>query len=290
MAKAPLGLEHPLLVSDELDALAGRYQAMGFAVTPKRYDPWGIATCEVVLADTQIALAGIDDQRLIDEPDMSGFRFGRFVAEALARREGIAMLALSSENIVADAAALRARGVDAGNPADVVHEVPLPDGTRQEATVSVAAMIDWDEPALSFCAWQRPDLPRAPEWEQHPNGAYALENVVYAVPDPQALLQRFTWIWGEPAVRDPPGGVSVATAGGELLVLDRPRAEARFAPAPMPYGWRDRPCAIAITVRVADLNRVHVMMMQNRVPHLRLSEGLRIPPSHAGNVILDFVP
>jgi hypothetical protein len=29
--------------------------------------------------------------------------------------------------------------------------------------------------------------------------------------------------------------------------------------------------------------------MQNRVPHLRMAELLRIPPLHAGNVILDFV-
>ena len=92
------------------------------------------------------------------------------------------------------------------------------------------------------------------------------------------------------ALHDLGNGFRVATAGGELLVLDRPAAEARFAPVEMPYGWRDAPCAIAITVRVADINRVHLLMMQNRVPHLRMAELLRIPPSHAGNVILDFAP
>jgi hypothetical protein len=58
----------------------------------------------------------------------------------------------------------------------------------------------------------------------------------------------------------------------------------------MPYGWRDAPCAVAISVRVADINRVNLMMMQNGVPHLRMAELLRIPATHAGNVILDFVP
>ena len=47
-------------------------------------------------------------------------------------------------------------------------------------------------------------------------------------------------------------------------------------------------CAVAITVRVADLNRVHLMMMQNRVPHLRMADVVRIPPSYAGNVVVDF--
>ena len=91
------------------------------------------------------------------------------------------------------------------------------------------------------------------------------------------------------ALHDLGNGFRVETAGGELLVLDRPAAEARFAPVEMPYGWRDAPCAIAISVRVADINLVHLLMMQNRVPHLRMAELLRIPPSHAGNVILDFV-
>ena len=106
---------------------------------------------------------------------------------------------------------------------------------------------------------------------------------MYAAAEPYALWQRFAGIWAEAALSDLGNGFSVATAGGELLVLDRPSAEACFAPVEMPYGWRDLPCAVAIAVRVADVNRVHLMMMQNRVPHLRLAELVRIPPSHAGN-------
>jgi hypothetical protein len=44
------------------------------------------------------------------------------------------------------------------------------------------------------------------------------------------------------------------------------------------------------TVRVADVNRVQLLMTQNRVPHVRTAEGLRIAPSHTGNVILEFAP
>jgi hypothetical protein len=35
MANGPLGLEHPLVVSDDLDALAERYRALGFAPTTR---------------------------------------------------------------------------------------------------------------------------------------------------------------------------------------------------------------------------------------------------------------
>jgi hypothetical protein len=123
---------------------------------------------------------------------------------------------------------------------------------------------------------------------QHPNGAQAIAEVVYAVAEPDAHRRRFAGIWGEDALHDLGSGFRVATAGGELLVLDRPAAEARFVPVEMPYGWRDAPCAVAITVRVADINRVHLMMMQHGVPHVRVADALCIPPSYAGNVILEF--
>ena len=292
MANGPLGLEHPVVVSDDLDALAERYRAMGFAPTRKGYHPWGTGTQLVLFADTFIELMGIDDRRLIDVPSETGFRFGRFIAEQLDRREGIAMIALHSEDAAADAAAVTARGVAPDGTVNFRREVTLPDGAKDAAVVSLAMLIDWEQPQLShfICQQHRPEFVWVAEWMQHPNGAYGIAQVVYAAAEPGAHRERFAGIWGEDALHDLGNGFRVATAGGELLVLDRPGAEARFAPAEMPYGWRDAPCAVAISVRVADINRVNLMMMQNGVPHLRMPELLRIPPTHAGNVILDFVP
>jgi hypothetical protein len=290
MANGPLGLEHPLVVSNSLDALAECYRAMGFAPTPKGYHPWGTGTQLVLFADNFIELMGIENHFLIDEPGETGFRFGRFIADQLNRREGIAMIALHSEDATADAAAVTARGVA---PDGLVHfrrEVTLPDGTQDAAVVSLAMLIDWDQPQLShfICQQHRPEFVWVPGWMQHPNGAQAIERVVYAAREPYAHWQRFAGIWGEDTLHDLGNGFSVATNGGELLVLDRPSAETRFAPVEMPYGWRDAPCAIAIGVRVADINRLHLLMMQNRVPHLRVADVVRVPPPHAGNVILEF--
>lgn len=291
MPNGPLGLEHPLVVSDDLDALAERYRALGFAPTRKGYHPWGTGTQLVLFPDNFIELMGIDDRRLIDTPSETGFRFGRFIAEQLDRREGIAMIALHSEDAAADAAAVTARGVEPDGLVNFRRTVTLPDGGKDEAVVSLAMLIDRQQPQLShfICQQHRPEFVWVPEWMQHPNGALAIAQVVYAAAEPDAHRQRFAGIWGEDALHDLSNGFRVATAGGELLMLDRPAAEARFAPVEMPYGWRDAAGAVAIAVRVADLNRVHLLMMQNRVPHLRMAESLRIPPPHAGNVILEFV-
>jgi Glyoxalase-like domain len=291
MANGPLGLEHPLVVSDDLDALAERYRALGFAPTRKGYHPWGTGTQLVLFADNFIELMGIDDRRLIDTPSETGFRFGRFIADQLERREGIAMTALHSEDAAADVAAVTARSVAPDGLVNFRREVTLPDGAKDEAVVSLAMLIDWQQPQLShfICQQHRPEFVWVPAWMQHPNGAQAIVRVVYAAAEPHAHRPRFAGIWGEDALRDLGNGFRVATAGGELLMLDRPAAEARFAPVQMPYGWRDAPGAVAIAVRVTDLNRAHLLMMQNRVPHVRMAESLRIPPPHAGNVILEFV-
>ena len=291
MPNGPLGLEHPVLVSDSLDALAERYRAMGFAPTQKGYHPWGTGTQLVLFPDNFIEQIAIEDHSLIDEPSETGYCFGRFIIDQLNRREGIAMIALHSDDAVADAAAVTARGLEPDGVVNFRRAVTLPDGTEDEAVVSLAMLIDWEQPQLShfICQQHRPEFVWVPEWMQHPNGAHAITQVVYAAAEPYALWQRFAAIWGEAALHDLDNSFSVTTAGGEILVLNRPSAEARFAPVEMPQGWREAPCAVAITVRVTDLNRVHLMMMQNRVPHVRMAEVVRIPPSHAGNVILDFV-
>jgi hypothetical protein len=66
----PLGLEHPLVVSHNLDALAERYRAMGFAPTRRGHHPWGTATQLVLFPDNFIELMGIEDRGLIDVPSL----------------------------------------------------------------------------------------------------------------------------------------------------------------------------------------------------------------------------
>jgi hypothetical protein len=292
MPNGPLGLEHPLVVSHNLDRLAENYRAMGFAPTRKGYHPWGTGTQLVLFPENFIELMGIEDRSLIDEPSEGGFRFGRVIADQLNRREGIAMLALHSEDAQADLAAVTQRGVETEGLVDFRREVVLPDGGTDEAVVTLAMLIDWEQPQLSnfICQQHRPEFVWVPEWMQHPNGAYAIARITYAAAEPSAVWSRFAGVWGEDALTELDNGFSVTTPGGELLVLDRPSAEARFAPVAMPSGWRDAPCAVGIEVRAVDINRVHMCMLRNMVPHARMDERVRIPPSYAGNVVLDFVP
>ena len=287
----PLGLEHPLVVSHDLDALVERYRATGFAPTRRGHHPWGTGTQLVLFPDNFIELMGIEDRGLIDVPSPTGFRFGRFIAEQLDRREGIAMIALHSDDARADLATVTARGVRNDGLVDFRRGVVLPDGTKDEAVVTLAMLIERGQPQLShfICQQHRPEFVWVPAWMRHPNGAESILRVVYAVAEPDAVRPRFAGLWGETALLECEGGYSVTTPGGELLVLDRCSAQERLAPVPMPAGWCDAPCAVAITLRAPDLDLVHRVMLRNAVPHRRLDGLVCVPPAQAGNVVLEFV-
>src|SRR5271166_5971183 len=173
MANGPLGLEHPLVASRDLDALAARYRALGFAPTRKGYHPWGTGTQLVLFPDNFIELMGVENRALIDTASPDGFRFGRFIADFLERREGIAMIALHSDDAKADLAAVSARGVSNRGLVDFRRDVVLPDGAKDQAVVTLAMLIDPRETQLShfICQQHRPEFVWVPDWMQHPNGA-----------------------------------------------------------------------------------------------------------------------
>ena len=286
----PLGLEHPLVTSRNLDALAGRYRALGFAPTRKGLHPWGTGTQLVLFPDNFIELMGIENRALIDHASPDGFRFGRFIADFLDRREGIAMIALHSDDAKADLATVSARGVANRGLVDFRRDVVLPDGSKDQAVVTLAMLIDERPPLSHFiCHQHRPEFVWVRDWMRHPNGADAIVSVTYAAAQPAAVRARFSGIWGEAALADIEGGFRVATAGGDFFVLGHAAAAARFAPTTLPAGFSDTPCAIAISVHVPDLDRVQHILSASAVPIHRDEGLLRIPPSHAGNVILEFV-
>ncbi len=287
MPNGPLGLEHPLVVADDIDDLAERYRKLGFAPTRRGFHPWGTATQLVLFPDNFIELMGIADPDLLDEPSETGFRFGRFIARQLDRREGVAMVALHSDGIQADMAA---RGVEPDGLVSFRRSVTLPDGTPDEAVVSLAMLMDEERPSLSYflCQQHRPEFVWVPEWMDHPNGAEAITRITYAVGEPLAVWSRYARIWGEAALTELDNGFSVATAGGELLLLDRMTIENRYQRIPLPWGWREEACPVAITLRVRSLMALHLHIMTSGVPYMRMDDRLLIAPAQAGNVILEF--
>lgn len=292
MANGPLGLEHPLVCSRDLDQLAAAYRAMGFAPAPKGFHPWGTGTQLVMFPDNFIELMGIEDPSRLDDASAGGFRFGRFVSDFLKEREGVAMVALHSEDARGDLAAVTDRGIPNAGYVDFRRAVRLPDGTDDEAVVSLAMLIDPDRKRLShfICQQHRPEFVFVPAWQQHPNGADGITRITYAAEDPDAVRPRFAGIWGDAAPMPVEGGFEVATPGGSFTVLAQGAAEERFSDVGLPEGWRSEPCAVAISVRVPEPLMMVGLLTQNGVPG-RFHHGIvQVGAAAAGNVVLEFAP
>lgn len=174
---------------------------------------------------------------------------------------------------------------------DFRRAVRLPDGRTGEAVVTLAMLIDPQQPQLShfICHQHRPELVWVPNWLDHPNGAQAITRITYAAADPEAARPRFAAIWGAQAIMAEPGGFSVTTAGGEFLVLGHPECRARFAATTMPDRWDDAPCAIAICLRVRELTQLLAHLANNDVPASSEGGTVRVGAPHAGAVILEFI-
>lgn len=274
------GIDHPLVLLRDIEAGRRFYAGLGFTLTPVGLHPWGTSTSLAVLERSALELMGIYDESLIDAMDVGGFRFGRHMRDALAEREGIALVALHSQGAAADGEAMAARGVPYQGHLGFRRKVKPPGRDWDEAVVSLGMLVDPALPRAShFLAQQhKPELLWVPEWMVHANGAKHIAAVTYWAPEPAALLARLTAMFG-PA-RPARGGHEFATSQGVFRVLTDWAPEFGDAPRPAVEG----PAGVAIDFAVADLTRVAGFAT------IRTPGGLAVPDiAAAGNVLIRFV-
>lgn len=290
MANASFGVDHPLVTVHDIAAVAARYEAIGFDPAPLGRHPWGTVNRMVMFPDNFIELIAIGDAAAIEADPMGGHRFGRRVRERLAHGEGISLMALHSKDALADEQLALARGAASDGQVHFRRAVTLPDGTRDEAVVTLTLLPDATSPGLSFflCQQHKPHLVWNPGWLQHRNGADAITAVTYLAAEPDAAVQRFQAVWGAEAVSPQAGGYRIATAGGRIDLLDAAAVADRFPGMALPLGATARaPCGVAISVHSARLDVARAMALQ--VPGVSATEGrVLVPAAYAGGVILEI--
>ncbi|MBN8889786.1 MAG: VOC family protein [Rhodospirillales bacterium] len=293
MANAAFGIEHPLVTVRDIAAVAARYEALGFAPRPLGRHPWGTVNRLVMFADNFIELIAVEDEAAIEADPVGGHIFGRRVRDSLKLGEGISLLALHSKDVAADEAAAMARGAWSAGRVEFRRAVRLPDGSEDEAVVSLAVLPDDAHPRLGvfLCQQHKPHLVWNPDWLAHPNGADAISAVTVLAPEPAAVAGRLRQVWGAAAVAEQPGGWRVETAGGLLHVLDEEAVLARFPGMRLPVGaGRRAPCGVAISVHTARFHAAVVPAM--RIAGVRVEEGaarrILVPAAYAGGVILEI--
>ena len=286
-----LGIDHPLVLVRDIEAVAARYRALGFNTAPTGFHPWGTSTSLIVLERSAIELMGIYDPALLDRDAIGGFRFGRHMADALAEREGVSLVALYSEDAPGDRARIEARGIPAQGRIDFRRRVRVPGRDWDEAVVTLEILLDPALPrASNFLVQQhRPELVWVPAWMSHPNGALGFAGLAYAAADPAPMVARLRGLFGDEAVRQTAEGYEAVTGKGTVTVVP-PGAWSRM------LGMAGEPAAataacVGIDVAVRDLPVVAGILRDGGIATVAGPGGIAVADfASFGNVLLRFVP
>ncbi|MCZ0964134.1 VOC family protein [Paracoccus benzoatiresistens] len=209
-------IDHVVVAVRDLDGAADLYARLGFQVGPRNRHPWGTENRIIQFRQSFIELITVSETADIPPHVAGHFSFGAFVRDYLQRREGLAMLVLSSADATADAARFAQDGIGNFAPFRFERTGRRPDGSATHVAFSLAFAVDNQAPDLGFftCQQHFPEAFWNEALQRHPNGATAITGVTIAAPRPQdhaGFLSAFT---GSPTA-DP---TQVSLAGGAITV------------------------------------------------------------------------
>ncbi|WP_341313578.1 VOC family protein [Paraburkholderia sp. IMGN_8] len=286
-----LGIDHPVVSVRNHPEAVEKFIRLGFSPSPISYHPWGSVLTLMMFENNFIELIGINDPSKFGTGEVDGFCYGRTLGQFLERSEGLGLVALHSKDIEGDFAAVKATGLPVQQRVDFRRKLTKADGTPDEAVVSLGMVMDPElgDASNFLCQQHRPEFIWRKDWQSHPNGAIAVDEVVYVTPDLGLLEARWTKLFGPESTLRIDGHVESNTGCGRLVALTHAQANNRFKSVGMPVSYTDKPHGIALQVRVRDLQSTGLILSENGVAHAETEHGIAVTPESAGNTIIEFV-
>jgi hypothetical protein len=284
------GIDHLVLCVRNLDAARAAYARMGFTLTPPALHPFGTGNSLVQLQGNFIELLAVVDPAKIAAPKAGEFAFGPFNKAFLEKREGFSMLVFASDDARRDQAEFAQAGLDTYAPFDFARKARLPGGEEVTVAFSLAFVTDRRMPEAGFfvCQQHAPEYFWKPEYQTHANGAVAVAEAVMVADDPVSLGGLFAGLQGKDAVSAEAGQLSVQTAHGRIVVLDRPRAAERFGDA-LPRGPAT-PHFVAYRITVQDPAATRSLLDAAGVHFRAIQDTLQIAAADAFGTVIEFAP
>ena len=271
------GLDHALVLVEDLDAARGCFAALGFTVSPRGlHSPQrGTANHTVMLHGAYIELLGV----LTPTPLNAERR-----ASMAATGPGLHGLAFQIEDAEAVPAALAARGVRTHSASDFSRPVPLAGGGEALASFRTHQMERAQFPlGMAFlCQHLTPDLLWQSALLDHPNTATRVSEVIAVSPDPARDAAEFARLLGW---RDGGGGAVLPGDGGTTLRL-MTRAEYETTLPPDIFGPAPEGIHAALRVMVRDLATARLAITAAGGAFREVAAGLAVPAAKAGGVAL----
>jgi hypothetical protein len=283
----PRAIDHLVIASHDLEALAALYDRLGFQVGARNRHPWGTENHIVQFDGSFLELIGLGQgfAAPLERPGI--FSFAAFVGRFLARREGLAMLAMRSADAEADRIAFAARGLGAFERFDFARKARRPDGAEVDVAFSLAFAASAAMPEAGFfvCEQKFPENFWSRSAQIDPNGATGIEGVTLVHEKPEEAAEFVGNFAGAAAPRAIDGGFAVIVDGAQIECVTRAALLARFGAEAV---QSDDPTLALVRVGVGDLQAVSRLLDDRAVVHRRVGEALLVKAARAHGLALVF--
>ena len=278
-------IDHLVLVVRDLDAAGAFYERMGFIVGARNRHPWGTENRLVQLKGAFLELVTVATPAKIPPHRASHFSFGAFVKDILSRREGFAMLVLTSRDAKADARAFAKVGIGDFKPFFFERRGRRADGSITHVAFSLAFATNGRAPQAGFfvCQHHNPENLWDVALQQHANAAVSVTSVSMVADNPtdhHVFLSAFT---GERELHASSLGISVALTNARVDIVTPSAAFAQYGIiAP------DEPQFIGFSIAVRDTETLQQRLRKADIPFGVVAGRPVVAPAHAFGTAIAF--
>jgi Glyoxalase-like domain len=199
-----LAIDHAVIAVRDLEAAAASFSALGFTLTPRGHHSIGSQNHCIMFGSTYIELLAVPSAH----PWLDYYR------AFLERGDGLAALALATEDADASYRALVEQGIGARAPMDLSR--PLDGATARFRIVQLEAKGNF---SFFLCQHLTRELVWRREWRSHVNGATELTEVALPIERPFAALPASIRWQAAPALFVRSGGAKSAQAHGVQVIF-----------------------------------------------------------------------
>jgi len=271
------GIDHVVVAVHDLDRARDAWQRMGFTVTPRGFHSLG--------SQNHCVMFGSDYVELLSLPRAHPAM--QYYADFLAHGDGLAAVALATDDAHAAQAELVAAGIAAEAALDFSRPVALPGGTSN-ARFRIVQLPPAQTPGCRtfLCEHFTRDLVWRTEYKHHALGATGLAAVAMVVEDPVRGAAGWSKIFGvTPQTIDE--GLRVETGSAPIAITARWKLGRRLFGVELPL--RPRPLAAALFIGVADRETAAKQLHRGGFTPVALPDGsYALHAAAAGGVTLVF--
>jgi hypothetical protein len=277
-----IGVDHAVVVVNDLDGAAQNWKRLGFTVSPRgtHSAKMGTGNYTIMLAEDYLELLGVLDATEHNAPTRA------FLARTGG---GIERVAFSTSDAAKGAEEIRARGYPPIGPTDFERPVTLPNGRQSAAKFATFQWPIDQAPGgvrLFACQHKTRDTVWIPELQQHANTAKRIERILIVSPEPKADAGHLATMIDIPARGERDGTWLVASGPGraDFVFLAREVLDRQYPDVPM-AGLPERG-GVGLVLAVDDLASARRAL---GVAAIQSGEALVVPPAAGNNAMLAFV-